>query len=101
MTWKYYYEGDAEDWFLYIDYFNKNFNNTELFPQMEQFFSDAATGNLANYTFINPSESIHPNLNNTKSYGLMNDQHPDHSIREGERLIKNVYEAVRNGPLWN
>lgn len=31
----------------------------------------------------------------------MNDQHPAHSIKEGERLIKNVYEALRNGPLWN
>ena len=40
---------------------------------MEQFYSDVAAGNLANYTFINPSESAHPNLNNTKSYGLMND----------------------------
>lgn len=68
---------------------------------MEEFYNDAATGKLANYTFINPSESIHPELNHTKSYGLMNDQHPDHSMREGERLIKNVYEALRNGPLWN
>ena len=22
-------------------------------------------------------------------------------MREGERLMKNVYEALRNGPLWN
>ncbi|KAL4454684.1 hypothetical protein ABPG74_021889 [Tetrahymena malaccensis] len=100
LTWRYYYENDADDWFLYIDYFNKNFNST-LFPPMEQFYTDAANGNLPNYTFINPSESINPNYNNTKSFGLMNDQHPNHSVREGERLMKNVYEALRNGPLWN
>jgi len=29
------------------------------------------------------------------------DQHPDHDVAEGEMLIKEVYEAVRNGPLWN
>lgn len=31
----------------------------------------------------------------------MNDQHPDHSVREGERLMKNVYEALRKSPKWN
>ena len=68
---------------------------------MEQFYVDAENGNLPSYTFINPTESFNPDLVNAKSYGLMNDQHPAHSIKEGERLIKNVYEALRNGPLWN
>lgn len=68
---------------------------------METFYDDAAKGTLPNYSFINPSESVQPELNNTRSYGLMNDQHPDHSMREGERLIKNVYESLRNGPKWN
>ena len=27
-------------------------------------------------------------------------QHPDASVKEGERLIKNVYEALRNSPQW-
>lgn len=100
LSWKYYYEGDAEDWFLYISYFNDHFTEDK-FPSMETFYADAAKGTLPNYSFINPSESVQPELNNTKSYGLMNDQHPDHSMREGERLIKNVYESLRNGPKWN
>ena len=29
------------------------------------------------------------------------DQHPDHDVAEGDRLIKTVYEALRNGPKWN
>ena len=29
------------------------------------------------------------------------DQHPDHDVRLGEALLKEVYEALRAGPLWN
>ena len=29
------------------------------------------------------------------------DQHPDHDVALGEALMKEVYEAVRNGPKWN
>ncbi len=68
---------------------------------MEYFYVDAANGNLPSYTFINPTETYNPDLKDAKSFGLMNDQHPAHSIKEGERLMKNVYEALRNGPLWN
>lgn len=35
LSWRYHYEGDAADWFLYIDYFNQNFNNTSKFRDME------------------------------------------------------------------
>lgn len=27
-------------------------------------------------------------------------QHPDASVKEGERFIKAVYEAIRNSPYW-
>ncbi|KAL4497152.1 hypothetical protein ABPG72_019472 [Tetrahymena utriculariae] len=101
LSWKYYYEDDPVEWFLWIEYFNQNFNNSSKVAQMEQFYVDAQSGNLANYTFINPTETVRPNMNNTRSFGLPNDQHPDHSIKEGERLMKNVYEALRNGPKWN
>ncbi len=30
-TWRYYYEDNPEDWFLYIKDFYDNFNNTEKF----------------------------------------------------------------------
>ncbi|EAR87010.1 phosphoesterase family protein (macronuclear) [Tetrahymena thermophila SB210] len=101
LSWRYYYEDQPIDWFLYIEYFNKNFLNRKKFSNMEQFYKDAQDGTLANYTFINPSETVRPFLNHTKSFGLPNDQHPDHSVKEGERLMKNVYEALRNGPKWN
>jgi phospholipase C len=27
-------------------------------------------------------------------------QHPDASVTEGERLIKSIYEALRNSEFW-
>jgi hypothetical protein len=40
---------------------------------MEQFYIDAANGNLPSYTFINPTETYNPDLKTAKSFGLMND----------------------------
>jgi len=38
LTWRYYFEDSPEDWFLYIDYFNKNFKNASLFAPNESFY---------------------------------------------------------------
>ena len=57
---------------------------------------------MASYTFLTPRTTIDiSKWNKTHSHGLPNDQHPPHSVWEGERLFKNVYDALRNGPLWN
>lgn len=32
---------------------------------------------------------------------LRHGQHPDHSVLEGERLIRDVYQSVRASPQWN
>ncbi len=68
---------------------------------MGRFYADAASGSLPAFTFIEPR--IHPNrsASHLPSYGLPNHQHPAFSVREGERWMKNIYEAVRNGPGWN
>jgi len=29
------------------------------------------------------------------------DQHPSHSVAEGEKLIKRIYETLRASPQWN
>jgi phospholipase C len=53
----------------------------------------------AAYTFIEPRyDTISQNL------GLSfvnNSQHPANGVALGEGLIKSVYEAIRNSPLWN
>lgn len=30
-----------------------------------------------------------------------NDDHPSHDVSEGQKFVKEVYEALRNSPQWN
>jgi phospholipase C len=59
-----------------------------------KFIEDAAAGDLPEFTWIEPSYYTVGSI-------LATDQHPDHDVSLGEALIKDVYDAVRNGPLWN
>lgn len=61
---------------------------------IQRFCSDAALGALPKYAFIEP-EIIGCDTGNPP-----NDQHPARDIRYGENLVNAVYQAVRNGPLW-
>jgi phospholipase C len=47
------------------------------------------------YVFIEPSYNILHDYRNSSS------QHPLADIRAGETLVKTVYEAIRNSPIWN
>ena len=67
---------------------------------MDQFYDDAKAETLPNFTFIEPRISPNANASHDRTYGLANHQHPTASVREGERWMKDVYEAVRNGPKW-
>jgi phospholipase C len=59
------------------------------FGLFKDFQADAAAGNLAQYTFLEPS------------WGAAgNSQHPNYSLAAGEQLIHDVYYALRNGPQW-
>jgi len=65
------------------------------FHEMKQFWEDVANGTLANYVWLEPNYSEEgPNR-------PANDQHPDHDVSLGDALMKQVYEALRNSPLWN
>lgn len=62
--------------------------------RMSRFFEDVAAGDLPFYTWIEPN--YYPTERRAAD-----DQHPDHSVADGERLIKDVYEALRaNEQLW-
>jgi phospholipase C len=67
------------------------------FREYGNFVSDCASGNLPAYTFIEPRFS-----DDTQGALLPeNDQHPNADVAEGERLIKEVYDAIRdNEELW-
>lgn len=98
MSWRMHYE-DSLAWAIFLGDLQRPESKPSI-QHMEKFYADAASGSLANFTFLEPR--IHPNpaARNTSTFGLPNHQHPIASVREGERWIKNVYEALRNGPRW-
>jgi phospholipase C len=59
------------------------------------FLSDAINGTLPNYSFIEPRYFTDLFLNN-----IPNDEHPPHNVLYGEKLIADVYNAVRQSPCW-
>jgi len=56
---------------------------------MEQFFDNVKAQKLAPYTFIEPRYYSNPSKNL-----CANDQHPPHSVYEGEKLIAEVYNTL-------
>src|ERR1700722_1172919 len=69
-------------------------NQPQTMGTYKDFLSDAATGNLPDYSFIEPNYSDHDNL-------LASDQHPDHNVISGENFIADVYNHIRQSPLWD
>lgn len=61
----------------------------------DTFLSDATNGTLPNYSFIEPRYFTDLFLNN-----VPNDQHPPHNVLYGEKLIADVYNAMRSSPCW-
>lgn len=59
------------------------------------FVSDAMTGKLPAYSFIEPRY-----FSSSLLQLIPNDEHPPHNVHYGEQLIATVYNAVRNGPNW-
>jgi phospholipase C len=65
----------------------------EHFKRFEKFYGDVENGDLASYSFIEPR---YINFHEWKA----NDQHPPHDVRLGEYLIAEIYDTLRNSPLW-
>ena len=68
------------------------------FHDMDDFEEDLNDGTIANYVFVEPNygDDILP----PGDYTCGNSQHPLDDITHGEKLIKRVYEAIRNSPVW-
>eukprot|EP01062_Namystynia_karyoxenos_P062233 TRINITY_DN55148_c0_g1_i1.p1 TRINITY_DN55148_c0_g1~~TRINITY_DN55148_c0_g1_i1.p1 ORF type:complete len:534 (+),score=197.08 TRINITY_DN55148_c0_g1_i1:74-1603(+) len=66
------------------------------FRLLEEFWADAKDGKLPAYSWVDPRY-----FGLDKDVAPATDQHPNHPVDAGDRLIKKVYEAVRNGPKWN
>jgi phospholipase C len=70
----------------------------EFFGIYDQFVADCKAGTLPDYSFIEPNYSDH---DGDAGAILASDQHPDHDVREGERFIASVYNAIKGNPaLW-
>ena len=70
-------------------------NSQYIYDLDEHFFHDVAEGHLADFVWLQPR------MTTLSEDSLPTWQHPDASIREGERFIKQIYEALRAGPKWN
>jgi phospholipase C len=71
----------------------------EFFGVYAQFIADCKAGTLPDYSFIEPNYSDHDGDGGLAL--LASDQHPDHDVREGERYIASVYNAIKGNPaLW-
>lgn len=99
MSWRMYYE-DSLAWAIFMKDVQQNTSKPFIIP-MKQFYTDAANGTLANFTFLEPRIAASRKARHDRTYGLANHQHPTSSVQEGERWMKNVYEALRSSPLWD
>ncbi len=98
-------EGAAKQWRIYHDGLPQSAGVDWLRPHyilpvkrqfrdMTEFQADVAGGDLPEYTLIEPRyDTGHSYLNG-------NSMHPMNDIRAGEGVIKSVYEALRQSPLW-
>jgi phospholipase C len=69
------------------------------FATFDQFAADCKSGNLPEYSFIEPNYSDHPGPGGGQL--LANDQHPDHHVLAGDKFIASVYNQIRIIPdLW-
>ena len=73
-------------------------NQPKLFGTFQQFLEDCKTGNLPQYSFVEPNYTDHEDDSGAL---VACDQHPDHDVQQGEVFLAQVYNAVRNNPdLW-
>lgn len=70
----------------------------QLFGTYSQFLDDCKSGQLPEYSFVEPNYNDH---DGDAGEELASDQHPDHNIQQGEIFIASVYNAIRENPqLW-
>jgi phospholipase C len=73
-------------------------NQPQIFGTFAQFQADCQSGDLPDYSFIEPNYADHT-VNNGAM--LASDQHPDHNVLAGEQFIASVYMSILNNEeLW-
>lgn len=91
ITWAHYFEEIPD--VLALDRM-RSIENLEKLHWFGDFAGHVTNKTLPMFSFINPIFA-----------GLLDipasDQHPAHDVREGEKLVKQVYETLRGSELWN
>ena len=90
-TWRQYF-GDLPDLLLFKNI--RQFKNIPNFKFYNDFLGDVKSGDLPYFSWIAPQFFPNP------WDGAAKDQHPDHDVAEGDRLIAEIYGALRNSTLW-
>jgi len=89
-TWKVYFKDISG--VLYFRYV-RTLHNLAKFRLWEEFAKDCKNRTLPSFSWLEPRYF--------EDFGKpASDQHPSHDVAEGERLIKEVYETIRNSPSW-
>src|SRR4051794_21323415 len=71
----------------------------KVFGTYNQFLEDCKSGQLPDYSFIEPNYTDHPGEGGGQL--LATDQHPDHNVQAGEYFIASIYNAIHDRPdLW-
>jgi phospholipase C len=89
-SWAFYYF-DLTD----SDSFPQLKKRVEHIQKFDAFYEAAHAGALPTYSFLCPR------YNDKQGQPPPNSQHAPYDVRNGETLIADVYEALRNGPLWS
>ena len=94
LDWRIYHDGLPQS--VGLDWLRPHYLNPfgSRFCDMGDFAADVADGDLPAYTFIEPCYDTGSNYRNGNS------MHPMNDIRQGEALLKAVYETLRNSALW-
>jgi phospholipase C len=91
----YYYDGPSST----MEIVNLLKNQSQIFGTFDQFLDDCKSGNLPDYSFVEPNYNDHDGDGGAE---IASDQHPDHNIQQGEIFMSQVYEAIFDNPdLWN
>eukprot|EP01121_Diplochlamys_sp_Union-15-3_P013192 TRINITY_DN4056_c0_g2_i1.p1 TRINITY_DN4056_c0_g2~~TRINITY_DN4056_c0_g2_i1.p1 ORF type:complete len:311 (-),score=45.73 TRINITY_DN4056_c0_g2_i1:590-1522(-) len=65
------------------------------FGSISGFIDACKEGNLPTYSFVEPRYFTIYDI------APATDQHPSHDVVDGEKFLKEIYEALRSSPQWN
>lgn len=85
---------------LYVEYFHTD-EALSRTHNMSRFFHNAQHGTLPQLTWITPRHGVNVSAEDPAGVGPNSDHPHCCDVALGERLRKDVYEALRSSPQWN